>query len=130
MRIIAFFLCILVIGGCRKDETVGAYGAADRVWALQELDGAPFPQRATITFPEPGRIAGKAPCNSFSGGMTAPYPWFEAGPLAVTRMACPDMAAEIRFFASIDDMTLSEVSGDTLILSNDSGREMVFKGSD
>jgi heat shock protein HslJ len=41
-------------------------------------------------------------------------------------MACPEMVAETAFFEALDDMTLSEASGDTLILSNSDGRQMVF----
>ena len=130
MRLVAFALCALVVVGCRKDETLGAYGAADHIWVLQELDGVVFAERATLRIPEPGQITGDAPCNTYSGKMSAPYPWFETGPLAITRMACPDLAAETRFFAALETMTLSEVSGDTLILSNETGREMVFKDSD
>lgn len=130
MKTLTIALCALVLAGCRSDETVSAYGGADRLWTLVELDGAPFTKRATMSFPETEKIAGKAPCNSYSGTMSAPYPWFETGPLAVTRMACRDLAAEAEFFAALGEMTLSEVSGDTLILSNDAGREMVFNASE
>jgi heat shock protein HslJ len=58
--------------------------------------------------------------------MAAPYPWFEAGDIAVTRRACPDLAAETAFFDALADMTLAEVAGDALILSTPDGREMVF----
>jgi len=122
-------LFVLALAACRDDETVGAYGAADRVWDLVEIDGVTFRQRATLTFPENDQIAGNAPCNSYSGAMTIPYPWFEAGPLAVTRMTCPDQEAETRFFSALGDMTLSEVAGSTLILSNDDGREMLFQSN-
>ena len=130
MKSFAAVLFGLAVTACQGDETVGGYGAADIVWTLRELDGALFEQTANLTFPEAGRIAGKAPCNSYSGTMTAPYPWFEAGPLASTRMACPDLEAENRFFAALGEMTVSEVSGKTLILSNEDGREMVFTASE
>lgn len=129
MKPSAILLFVLALAGCRDDETVGAYGAADRVWTLVELDGTAFQQRATLTFPTNDEIAGNAPCNSYSGAMAIPYPWFEAGPLAVTRMACPELEAETRFFSALADMTLSEVAGDFLILSNDEGREMLFQSN-
>ena len=123
-------LCLVTLLACKPDETIAGYGAADRVWVLTELDGAAFDVKATMQFPEPGVIAGDAPCNRYSGAMTTPYPWFEVGQLAVTRMACPDLAAESVFFDALSGMTQSEVSGDTLILTNEAGREMVFKASD
>ena len=115
---------------CDADETVSAYGAADQVWVLTELDGVTFSARATLTFPETGKIAGEGPCNRYSGVMTTPYPWFDAGQVVSTRMACPDLAAESAFFASLSGATQSEVAGDILILRNDAGDEMVFKASD
>ncbi len=118
------------LGQCGKDETVAGYGGADQVWELTELDGTTFTATATVTFPEPGKIAGKAPCNTYVGKMDAPYPWFETGPLAATQMACPDLESETAFLTALGEMSLSEVSGDTMILSNEDGREMVFKASE
>ena len=123
----------LVIGAvfglwdCAGDETASGYGAAGTVWQLSELNGAAFAATATLTFPEEGRIAGKGPCNRFSGTQAAPYPWFDIEDIAATRMACPDLAAEERFFTALKAMTLIEVATDTLILSNDAGGEMVFR---
>ncbi|OBY27791.1 META domain-containing protein [Leisingera sp. JC1] len=118
---------LLLPSACAGDETLSAYGAAGTEWLLQSIDGDTFAADATLTFPEPGKIAGRAPCNSFSGSQTAPYPWFETGPLAVTRMACPELEAEDAFLNALQGMTLSEVTGDVLILSNEAGREMLFK---
>ncbi|WP_027235574.1 META domain-containing protein [Leisingera caerulea] len=119
---------LLLASACTGDESLSAYGAAGKVWRLQSVDGAAFPASASLRFPEPGKIAGRGPCNSFSGIQTAPYPWFETGPLAVTRMACPGLAAEDAFLQALQEMTLAEVSGDVLILSNEAGREMLFTG--
>ncbi len=118
------------LGQCDKDETVAGYGGADQIWQLTEIDGTAFDARATVTFPEPGKIAGQALCNSYTGKMDTPYPWFETGPLAATRMACPDLDAETAFLTALGEMSQSEVSGDTMILTNETGREMVFKASE
>ena len=119
---------VLLLAQC-SDETVRAYGGADRVWQLTELHDARFTAVATLSFPDPGRIQGQAPCNSYGGKMTAPYPWFEIGPIVATRRACPALAEEQRFFQALKTATQSEVSGDTLILRDDAGREMVFKAT-
>ena len=118
---------LLSLAACQADETLSGYGAADTTWRLTSLDGQPFTARATLQFPAEGSVTGKAPCNSFSGTQTAPYPWFKLGPIRATRAACPELAAEKRFFTALSDMTLAEVSGAVLILSNDTGREMVFR---
>jgi heat shock protein HslJ len=126
MRFVILAL-VLLISACRGDETLRAYGAADRVWTLTELDGKRFAARATIEFPEEGRISGQAPCNRYFADLTVPYPWFETGPIGATKMACPDLDAEAQFFKALDAMSLSEVLNNTLILSTPEGREMVFK---
>lgn len=127
MRFSLLIVFLFLIAACRQDESVRAYGAADKEWQLIELDGKPFDAKATLTFPEVGRIAGQAPCNRYSGSMTVPYPWFKAGPIAATKRACPDLASETAFFSALDAATLSEVLNDTLILSNTDGLSMVFK---
>lgn len=116
------------VGACIGDETVSGYaGGVD--WQLTEIDGTPFSARAVISFPEPGRIAGQAPCNSFSGEQTAPYPWFSAPALAVTRRSCPEISEETRFFKALNRVTLAEVQGEVLILSAPDGPTMVFTKS-
>ncbi len=115
---------------CNTDETVAAYGAADRVWVLQEIDGQPFDASARLQFPEEGRIAGNAPCNRYNGTLNAPYPWFEIQDLTATRAACAGLEAEGVYFAALMAMTQSEVSGDVLILRNEAGHEMVFKSDE
>ena len=120
----------LFLTACIGDETVSGYGGADRVWLLAEVDGATFTAHATLQFPEAGKIAGDAPCNRYSGAMTTPYPWFGATRIASTKMACPDLVAETNFFEALAAMTLSEVQGDVMILSNEAGREMVFKADE
>ncbi|WP_170575475.1 META domain-containing protein [Ruegeria atlantica] len=119
-------LPLLALFQCEKDETVAAYGAADQTWALQEIDGQPFEASAILRFPEEGRIEGNAPCNSYSGTLNAPYPWFEIQDLAATRATCSGLEAEGFYFAALMAMTQSEVSGSVLILRNDDGHEMVF----
>lgn len=126
-RLMAALPALVLASACAGDETVRAYGGADRTWALQSLDGSDFAARATLTFPEPGRIAGQAPCNAYTGKMEAAYPWWETAALISTKMACPDLSVEDAFLAALAHMTQSEVLGDTLILRDGKGREMVFK---
>ena len=120
-------LALLALANCRGDETVAGYGGGDVTWRLVELDGKVFKARAALHLGAKGEISGEAPCNRYFGTQTAPYPWFAAEKIGTTRRACPDLDAETAFLAALSDMTLSEVLADTLILSNDAGREMVFK---
>lgn len=116
----------LLLGYC-ADETLTGYGAQGQEFVLQSINDADFPARATITFPEEGRIAGQGPCNSFTASQEVPYPWFKAGPIAATKRACPELDAEALFFTTLSQMTLSEVSGPNLILSTAEGEKMVFR---
>ncbi len=114
------------LGACAGDETVRGYVPEGSVWALSEIDGATFAARATIGFPAPGKIAGDAPCNRYSGNQAATYPWFRAERILSTKRACADLAEEQTFFAALGRVTLAEVQGDVLILSAPEGPVMVF----
>lgn len=120
-----FVLSLFALAAC-KDETLSGYAPKETTWIWQELDGQPAPARATLLMPQEGQVVGRAPCNSYSARQSAPYPWFQLEAIAATKMACPDLPAETAFFDALTAMTLAEVSGDTLLLSNDAGREMVF----
>lgn len=129
MRAALLLIAMSLIGYC-KDETVSGHGGQTGGWVLYSLDGTPFEARATLTFPEEGVITGEAPCNRYSAQQTVPYPWFSAERIVSTKRACPDFAAETRYLRALSEMTLSEVAADTLILSNDAGREMVFRAGE
>lgn len=117
----------LLLTACPKDETISGYADQQATFALQELDGRPFAASATISFPAEGEVRGTGPCNGFSAEQTVPYPWFQLGPIRATRRGCADLAYESDFFAALGEMTLIEALGDTLILRNEVGREMVFR---
>ncbi|WP_342667063.1 META domain-containing protein [Leisingera methylohalidivorans] len=98
---------LLLASACTGDETLSAYGAADEIWHISSIDNAVFPATARLNSPEPGKISGQAPCNNFRGVQTAPYPWFSIETLALTRAACPELAAETAFLQALRDMTLA-----------------------
>ena len=129
MRLSSALMLVFVLTACKYDETISGYSDPGVTWVLTELDGKAFSPRATITFPSKGKVMGHSPCNSYSSNQTVPLPWFKLGPIMATKMACPDLAAETRFFTALEAMSLAETLGDTLILSNEDGREMVFKAA-
>lgn len=118
------------IAQCTADETLTGYAPQNTVFALREIDGAPYAAVATLTLPERGMIAGQAPCNAYSTAITVPYPWFRVEAIAATKRACPSLAAETVFFDALAQMTLAEWSGDILVLSSETGREMVFEAQE
>lgn len=125
--ILALILAFTVL---QPDETVRRYGAADRIWHVVTLSGAPFPATAKLTFPSRNVIAGEAPCNSFRTTNTTPYPWIEVGPIAATRRACPDLPAEQAFFAALEAARTVVIEGDTMTLSDEQMPLMVLKARD
>lgn len=124
-HMIALSAALLSVAAC-KDETLSGYAPKNTSWVWQELDGTPAPARATLRLPRQGQVTGRAPCNNYSARQTAPYPWFKVEAVTATKVACPDLKSETMFFDALAQMSLAEVSGDTLLLSNDDGREMLF----
>ncbi|MBT0959228.1 META domain-containing protein [Alphaproteobacteria bacterium KMM 3653] len=128
LRFAPLMLLPLVLSAC-KDETVSGYTQVTTDFVLEEVNGSPFAARATINLGETGVISGEGPCNGYTAAQKAPYPWFEIGPIAATKRACPDLRQEAKFFDALQGMTLSEVTGGVLILSNTSGGQMVFNAA-
>ncbi|MDB4213728.1 META domain-containing protein [Octadecabacter sp.] len=126
LKIIPLLIVATVLSACSRDESISKFADPLAAYHLITLDNMAFSARATISFPEEGRVMGQAPCNTYFAMQSVPYPWFALEGIGATRMACPDLAQESEFFGALEGMTLSEVIGDTLILSNSVGREMVF----
>jgi len=63
-------------------------------WLLKDLGGSAVVDNshATLKFPETGKIAGNGSCNQFFGSVEIHGDSVKVGPLASTRMACPDEA--------------------------------------
>lgn len=126
LKLVAALMPFLYLSACFPDESISGFVDPTSVYQLVKVDGVSFEATATISFPDTGKVEGQAPCNRYFAAQTEPYPWFALDGIGATRMACPDLSAETAFFAALEDMTLAEVSGDTLILSNTNGRQMVF----
>jgi len=116
----------LALSGCFKDETVSGYTDTETVWKLAEIDGVATDQTVTLRFPEEGRITGQGPCNRYFAAQTVPYPWFKAEAIGSTKMACPNLDKEAAYFAALSSMSLIEVSGDRLLLTNEDSTSSLF----
>lgn len=98
-------------------------------WTLSSLNGSPFEALATLTFEEPGRITGQAPCNRFGAELPSRYPDFALGPIMATKRACHDLEAEQAFLSTLAEMTRADMSDAVLTLSSETDRQMVFHRS-
>ena len=65
------------------------YGGRDEPKAF-EVIGQRRGGKATLAFPEAGRVAGNGSCNRFTGSVVISGDTLKMGPPASTRMACVD----------------------------------------
>ncbi len=117
---------LVMLAGCDDDETLRSYGAANKVWRLVEMNGHPFAASATLTLPAKNQIVGNGPCNEFHATLSVPYPWFAVENFGSTKIDCPALAEESQYFDALSKATLSEVLGNTLILSTPDGPSLIF----
>ena len=82
-----------------------------------------------MSFPEEGPDIGCGPLRCLHGPPDgACNPWFTPEALEFTQDgACPDHGDEKTFLSALREMTIAEVQGNVLILSDETGREMVFR---
>jgi heat shock protein HslJ len=99
-------------------------------WILDEIGGKPVVanSKATLTFPEAGRVAGNGSCNRFMGPALVGGDKIKLGPLAGTKMMCDSPATDqetaylkalsgAQRFAGKDGKLLIYVAGSDLPLS-------------
>mgnify|MGYP000887350092 CR=1 FL=1 len=76
---------------------------ADQEWLVTEWSRGPAPKMTVVITSD--TIHGQAPCNRFSGNFTAAHPNnVTIGPLAVTRMTCPDISIETAILNDLSRM--------------------------
>ena len=126
MKYIALIIAI-ALTACQKDETISGQSTPTDTWQLSQMNGKAIAADITLTFPEKGRIAGRAPCNTYFASQTAPLPWFEVTAIASTKRACPEPELEEVYFQALESMTLIERTGPTLLLSNDSNQSLEYR---
>jgi heat shock protein HslJ len=90
-------------------------------WILQDLAGTTaLPNvKATLAFPEAGRVAGNASCNRFTGSAEISGDTITFGMLASTRMACADNAAssqETEYLTALAAAKRFELKDSTLLI--------------
>ncbi len=69
-----------------------AFSLTGSEWLLEDLAGGGVIDnvQATLAFPEEGKVSGNGSCNRFSGQVHINGDVIKFGPLATTRMACPE----------------------------------------
>ena len=110
-----------------QPEGPGLVGLTGTFWRLEDLAGGGALDEAEITlaFVEDGQVEGTGGCNRFSGAYQRRGDTLSLGPLASTRMACPEavMDQEIRFLGVLETLgtyTLTE-DGSLMLHPEDGG---------
>lgn len=120
-------LCAALLAcACQAHSDAAGFGGPGMVWQLSALDDDPVTFTAELTFPQPGRVSGRAPCNRFSGDLRAAFPDFRVDRIVSTKRACPELRAERRFIAALGAADRATRDGDRLILSSESGPRLTF----
>jgi len=129
-KFIPLLLLAALTNLCSRNETAWAYGGADRLWDLQEINGVPFPANTTLSFLDAETIAIQGPCNRITASNTVPYPWVTLTLISSTKMFCPDLQYEKSLTNALIRTTIIEILDDVMILSNTENLNMVFIAAD
>lgn len=103
--------------------------AAGEIWDLALIGAEAPPPGVTLEFGPDGEISGQGPCNRYFGAFEGPLPDFRPGPLGATKMACENLAAEIRFFSALSAAERAEIEGDTLTVTGSSETLVFHRGA-
>jgi heat shock protein HslJ len=85
-------------------STPAAFNLSGSDWQLEDLGGVAADHgKATLSFPEPGKIAGNGSCNRFFASSEINGDAIKLGAMGSTRMACPEpvMAQESKYLEAL-----------------------------
>ena len=120
---------LLVISGCAATTPVPKQADLIGQWHIESIGDRPVIDRspAAIEFTNEGRAGGNASCNRFTGAYTLSGSELSFGPLAATKMMCPDalMDQEIRFLAALDRVAGVQIQQELLILQDENGETLI-----
>jgi heat shock protein HslJ len=129
LRISVLLVIGILLAACSSQD-VGLDGT---VWELLSINGvAPIDgTEITLRFQD-GRVQGSSGCNTYGGDYTLENDGvFQAGPIAVTEMACLDpegaMAQEVNYLQILQGANMLVRDGDELTIEG-GGDTLVFWG--
>ena len=117
-----FFIIVFafVLGGCNSAKDMGG--------VFHLISDDPALQRVTLEI-EDTRVSGQGPCNRYFGSITHSDTGsnsIQVGPLASTKMACPNLSAEHRYFQDLQRVSMVKVVSDELLLTTSDQVKLVF----
>lgn len=127
-------VCAFVAGccNCRSYQKKTNRPLAGTEWQLIQLGGGsvqPVEGKFAMTLDAAEkRVSGIGACNRFSATYEATDKRaLTFSPLISTRMACPDMATENKFFKALEQTTHYDMDGPMLLLLGDGELKAVFQ---
>jgi len=128
MKLLLTIFAITIINtGCHSGKPQGNNPLFANNWILSELNGTPVQtsntdKDASLKFsPDDMRVSGSGGCNRFNGSFTMKKEALTFGPLAATKMMCPDIAFEDAYFAALAKVKAFEVKDNALFLKEKNG---------
>ncbi|SDJ64998.1 putative lipoprotein [Ferrimonas sediminum] len=100
-------------------------------WQLTDINGQPADlgmgdKAVSLMLSDDGIASGFAGCNRYQGRFESGSEGIQAGPFAVTQMACPSgMELEHQFLTTLDKADSTKVVGDTLLLLDSGGKVLM-----
>ena len=116
-----FFVFAFVLGGCNSVKDIGGM--------YHLISDDPALQRVALEI-EDTRISGQGPCNRYFGSVVQSdigLNSIQVGPIASTKMACPYLSAEHRYFQDLQRVSMVTVVPNELILTTNDQTKLVFK---
>lgn len=127
-------LAALMVGccNCRSYQKKTRRPLVGTEWQLIQLGGETIrPQEGCFTITlsaENGQISGVGACNRLSGTYQSDEKRsLKIGPLAATRMACPDLKREQAFIEALESATHYDMDGPMLLILSDGELRAVFQ---
>lgn len=122
----------LAIGccNCRKYQRRNRRPFTETEWQLVQLRGrsvTPEEGRFFLVFGKGGGISGAGACNRITGEFSEEQGVLRIGPLATTRMSCPDLAREREFTAAVEATNRYEMDGPMLLFFSGDELQAVFQ---
>ena len=108
-----------------RDTTPAAADANPEIdlvgaWLLEDMGGRGVVDgvQTTMIFGSEGRVSGTGGCNRYTGSYTLENDRLTFGPLAGTKMMCPEavMGQEDRFHKALADVERVTIDGDLLLI--------------
>ena len=133
IRILSTLAVLALLGACAPAKTAPSLAGSEwRPVAFGTL-AVPAEVEVFVRFGAEGAVAGNGGCNSFNGSYAEAGGSLVFGPVAATRMACPDaaMAVEDALFGALAATAAARRDGASLVLLDGAGLELaVLQQSD